>query len=211
MEPPRPPGNRRGPVAVRGDVSGWCITETGAPGSLDRTPSGQWQVTLDGYEGTLQAPSFETGGSICELRTSAWWQPGIAETAAQSDFDGFPLFSTNQIYLRVSALQRVFGLTPDADPVGATCRFVESQPFYAERKIVNQENTQKEAMQLSQGANGVLREMAVIPARISRRQSGAKGSVARTAHAVLKRPEDIVFAQLILDELALEGDDLVFG
>lgn len=199
-----------GPLELRGDVTGWCIDETGAAGRLGRTPSGRWQVAMDGYHGVLEEPSFDVGGSLCDLRTSAGWRPGVAEKAPHSAFAGIPLFSTNQIYLRISALQRVVGLSAGTDPVAAVRRFAESQPFYAERKIVRHGDVQEDAVQLSQGASDVLRHMSVVPMLISRRAAGADGSGGRGRHAVLKRPEDIAFAQLILDELAGQGDDLLF-
>jgi hypothetical protein len=182
---------------------GWCVDETGRTGHAHRSDDGHWDVDFDGFHGRVQSPTVDKGGAICELRTEHGWQLGIAETATPDAFSAPPLFSTNQFYVRVSAVRRAMGL-PNADTIGAVRNFAARQPFYAERKLVATDVGMAEALQLTQGANDVIRHMRMAAVELSRH--GTRGG--RGGYAALKSPKDLLFGQLLLDRLAKNGDDL---
>jgi hypothetical protein len=183
---------------------GWCVDELGRVGQVDRSGKDGSAVDFEDFHGRIESLAMDRGGAICELRTEHGWQVGIAETTPPDSFTPPPLFNTNQFYVRVSAIQRVMGLSDD-DIVGTVRQFADRQPFYAERKRVTTDVGVAEALQLSQGVNDVFRHMRMTPVQLSR--CGTQG--ARGSYAALKCAEDVRFGQWLLDELAKNGDDLI--
>ena len=187
------------PVQIRGDVSGWCVADSGEYGALRPVPSGGWQVTVGDRRGILRDPRLESGGKVCERWTPDGWRAGVVEVRDPAPADGLSLFSTNQMYLRVAAVQRALELAAGQDVVDAVRRFVSAQPFSAERKRIASGDRQEEALQVSQGVHEVLRHLQV-----------AALSLAAGGYAPLKHPQDTVFAQIAVDDLARSGDALLF-
>jgi hypothetical protein len=191
---------------VRGEVSGECLAETGQSGQLQAAPgsASRWRVTFEDCEYELGSSKLDRGGAICELPAGKGWRVGVAEAVAPTDFDVWPLYSTNQMYLRVSALLRTIGTSTDEASAEALEPFLAAQPFYAERKAVDLNGVTEQALQISQGFNDILRQMKVRPVLGSR----FGDPVGRGGFAPLKGPEDIRFAQHLLDSFARRGDDL---
>lgn len=194
-----------GGTDLRGDVSGWCQAASGASGALAAEGNGTWVATLDGERYTVDGAKLDVGGCICEIRHGGAWRVGIAETTRPDRFSRFPAFSTNHLYIRISSLCRSMGLAFGDDPLGAVTRFVAAQPAYVERKLVplTASGDRIACAQVSQGANDVLRHLSVRPVLMSRRDG-------RSGYAALKEPSDVRFAQMQLDALAEQGDELEF-
>lgn len=200
---------REGRLRVRADLSGWCVTDTGDPGTLLTPASGSsWQVQVGGRVHELERVELDRGGSICEISIGGEWRVAIAETAEPGNFGSKPpLYSTNQMYIRVSALRRAMGLPVGGPHLAAIESFVAAQPFYAERKAVYLDGERIDALQLSQGANDVLRHLKVQPVLLQR----AGGLAQRGGFAAVKRQEDVIVAQRILDNLAAGPNQLSFA
>lgn len=182
---------------------GWCVDETGRVGHAHRSTDDQWEVEFEGFRARVDSLAVDRGGAIGELRTECGWQVGIIEAATPDSFSTPPLFSTNQFYVRVSAIRRAIGLS-GGHTVDVVRRFVDRQPFYAERKQVATDLGRGEALQLLQNMNDVFRHLRMRPVQLSR--YGPQD--ARGSYAALKRTEDVAFGQSLLNVMAKTGDDL---
>jgi hypothetical protein len=196
----------RGPRQVRADASGWCQVEELGGGRLRYGGRSVPEVLLDDEVLPLVSPSFDVGGLLREVATSAGWRTTVTEGTRSRTFNSDDLFSTNQIYLRVSALRRTIGLDDHYDVPSAVASFVDRQPFQAERKVVTTGGTKIEALQLSQAISGMMQEISVVPVQVSRSASAGQYG----GHSSLKMNSDVSFAQLLLDDLAIEGDQLAW-
>ncbi len=190
---------------VHGDVSGYCITESGEKGALTQNSDGSWRVDELGEAMELRDARLDVGGAICDIRTDAGWRPGVSEVG-QPERVGELLFNTNQMYLRMSALDKLLNLHAHRSVVNAVREFTSSQPFHAERKVVTLGRRQVDALQLNQTIGDILVRLFTRPALLTRYT--ATWELGR--YAPIKRPADVPFAQILLDRLAAHGDALSF-
>jgi hypothetical protein len=190
---------------VRGDVSGYCITESTAQGRLARNSDGSWRVSGLGEEMELNDPRLDVGGAVCDVRTDGGWRPGVSEPG-DPERVGELLFNTNQMYLRISALDELLDFDRHSSVVNAVREFTSSQPFHVEHKRVALGRRQLNALQLSQTIGDILVGLRTHPALLTR--YAPSGELGR--YAPIKRPADVQFAQIVLDRLAETGDALSF-
>ena len=196
-----------GPRQVRADASGWCQVDGLGSGRLRYSGRPVPEVLLEDAVLPLISASFDSGGRLCEVATNAGWRTAVIEGTRSNNLNPDDLFSTNQIYLRVSALRRVMGLNDDYDVPSAVAGFVDRQPFQVERKVVTTNDTEVEALQLSQAISGMLQELSLVPVQVSRTASAGQYG----GHSTMKTSADVGFAQLLLDDLASKGDQLALA
>jgi hypothetical protein len=171
-------------VEVRGDGTGWGLDELGRRVQFPK---------LDEFH-----PLPEVGGFLGELRGPKGWHTIVVDGAATGRrVDDYRYLSTNQIYMRTSALARIFLCGDDHIQIHEQLRQVrDSLPVYAERKIVKLGNDMQEAIQLFQPLGEILRAMSGVTA-VSTSWVAAEGK--RGAYIPLKRKNDTSFAQKLLD------------
>jgi hypothetical protein len=169
-------------VRVRGDASGWAVTEGGGP---VLAPVPMADRTLD------------TGGALRRRRGSDGLTLSIVETRRP----GRDLFNTGQVYLRVAALRRLLAGTGETSPLEALRRIAAAVPAPVEEKVVAARRTRQIA-QPFHALLGLLRRCDVL---IGTRRLGPG---VRGSYATLKRPEDVPFAQLVVDGLGRHHDEL---
>ncbi len=183
-------------IEVRGDRTGWCIDEYGHP--VDR------HSTADRH------PVPDSGGFLGEIQTAQGWRAVVIDGAAVGgDTGDYPFLNTNQMYLRASALTRIFPPGSPEERAHHVGRVRGTLPLYAERKIVKagaQES--QEAIQVFQPLPEILRILEGITPLLTARAlvQGRRG-----AYLPLKTKADISFAQRFLDDAARAGDELAFG
>jgi hypothetical protein len=169
-----------GAMQVRGDASGWAIAENGvAPPT--QVPPGE--------------RVYDRGGAL-RLR------PRLS--IVESDQPTGDLFSTNQFYLRVTALRRILASTEAPDTVEAVRRLTAAAPSPVEEKMIPLDGAPRRGWQLAQPFHAILRHLTRCDVLLGTRQLGPE---VRGTHATLKRPEDVPFAQLVVDRLA-DRDEL---
>lgn len=148
------------------------------------------------------------GGYLGEVLTDGSWRTAVIDGAALAPGEEpYPYLNTNQIYLRTSALRRLFSGTDARTRADGVRRVREALPVFAERKNVVLDGGAREAIQLFQPVAELLRVLDGVTAAATTRthRAGRRG-----AHVPLKTPGDVAVAQRFLDEAAT-GDELRFS
>jgi hypothetical protein len=174
-------------TTVRGDRSGWLADEQGHP-VAEPVPDDD--------------RLYDSGGALCLIPDPVAPRLSVVETAQPSA----PLFNTNQFYLRVSALQRILRQAGADDLPAAVQRISSAVAISLEDKTVTLDDGVRHARQISQPFHGVLRWMNRCDVITTTR---AIGPDTCSSYATLKRPSDIRFAQLIVDDLERHRGGLV--
>ncbi|MET0418277.1 MAG: hypothetical protein ABW022_19870 [Actinoplanes sp.] len=165
---------------LRGDRSGWCIDASGTP----------WHDAVPETD-----RRYDTGGALCLVPDGARRRLAIAESAEP----GPELFSTNQFYLRLSSIRRVLEhAAGSTDRLAAMQAISNETAASIEAKSVLIDGVSRQARQISQPFHGLLRWMRRFDVHSTSRHAGPD---TRSSYATLKQPEDIGFAQLIVDAL----------
>lgn len=181
---------------VRGDVSGWAILDDGRSAALLRDGD-RWIVEVDGRSFELADVTVDKGGSLCEVHTDGQWRVGAVEELVRYPDGSYPVYSTNQMYIRLSSLDRVLRrVSPDV--VTAVRTIVESIPARIENKKVRIGDREVMAEQFAQVANSLLPLLGTTTAMTQPRRLDGSGV---SAYAPLKTPSDVGFAQLTVDRL----------
>lgn len=170
-------------VRIRGDASGWAVTESGGPVS---TP-----ILV-----AEQRP--DSGGAVRRRRGP----DGVTLTIVETQRPGRDLFNTGQVYLRLAALRRLLAATGSSSPLEAVRRITANVPASVEEKVV----AAGRARQIAQPFHALLSLLCKCDVLIGTRQLGPG---VRSSHATLKRPEDLPFAQLIVDGLSRHQNELI--
>jgi hypothetical protein len=174
-------------AAVRGDRSGWVIDDQGRP-FAEPTPDDE--------------RTYDTGGALCLISGPAEPRLSVVETAQPSA----ALFNTNQFYLKMSALQRIFQ-HDCAHDLPATVQHISSATAISlEEKTVTLDGGVRHARQISQPLHGILQWMNRCDIFTTTR---AVGPDTYSSYATLKNSSDIRFAQLVLDGLERHHGELV--
>ncbi|MFD6194318.1 UTP--glucose-1-phosphate uridylyltransferase [Streptomyces sp. NPDC060275] len=149
------------------------------------------------------------GGFLGEVLHHGSWQTCIIDGAAMAngEQDRYPYLNTNQIYLRMSALHRLFpGRGPDPRAEAAR-RVRDALPLFAEEKTVLLDGAPYEVLQLFQPVGELLRALHGVTAAVTSWQYTA---ARRGAHVPIKVTDDVAAAQCFLDEAAAGGDETQF-
>ena len=174
-------------ITVRGDDSGWSADEHGTP--------------------LVAAPAdrvYDRGGALVVTEAGADHRLQVVTGTGPQD----ALFNTNQIYLRVSALERILDHTGATTRIEAVGRIMAQLPMMSEDKAVMVDGVQTPARQLGQPLHcllALLDRCDIVPTTRVIRPG------VRSSYAALKAPTDVAFAQMILDGLADNGDELTFA
>jgi hypothetical protein len=162
-------------IAIRGDDSGWSTDEHGRPVADAVPPSERL---------------YDRGG----LLVHAGARLSIVETARAAG----GLFNTNQIYLRLSALERLLASAGTDDRVHAMQRTLAKLPAIIERKEVQLDDARVTALQMTQQLQAILSLLSRCDVFTATRNVH---SGIRSSHATVKSPDDVPFAQLMVDAL----------
>jgi hypothetical protein len=190
---------------VRADVSGWCLVGSGRPATIRLAGEPVPEVVIGSDVFPLDQPAFDVGGWLCEVPGAGGWRPAVVESAEHHAPDARTLLSTNQIYLRVSALRDLMDLDGVNDVPAAVASFVARQPARIERKTVTTDSAKIEAVQVSQAMSGIFQSLSTVPMLINRSASAGQYG----GHAPLKTEADVPFGQHLLDECG-HRDQLAF-
>jgi UTP--glucose-1-phosphate uridylyltransferase len=166
-------------LRVRGDASGWAIAENGTVPPGPMPPADR---------------AYDHGGAL-RIRPTL--------SIVESDRPAGDLFSTNQIYLRVAAVRRLLVRTEAPDPLEAVRRLTATAPAPVEEKTVPLDGATRRGRQIAQPFHAILRLLHRCDVLVGTRQVGPG---VRGTHATLKRPEDVPFAQLVVDRLAAHDE-----